>query len=130
MDFSRLTLAYWCVLAAALLPYLSAYIGKAGGFSMRDNQQPREWLGQQSGWRARAMAAQANGFEGLPLFIGAVLIAHQLGYNQVRLDLFALAYVLLRVLYAGIYIAGRGSLRSAVWALAFLVNIGIFFIGA
>ena len=129
MDFSKLTLAHWCVLAAGLLPYLSAYIGKAGGFGLRDNQQPREWLGRQQGWRARAMAAQANGFEGLPLFIGAVLIAHQLGYNQERLDLLALAYVLLRVVYTGLYIAGMGSLRSTVWALAFVANIGIFFIG-
>jgi uncharacterized MAPEG superfamily protein len=130
MDFSKLTLAYWCVLAAALLPYLSAYIGKAGGFGMRDNQQPRDWASKQSGWRARAMAAQANGFEGLPLFIGAVLIAHQLGYMQQRLDLLAAAYVLLRVVYIGLYISGRGSARSAVWALAFLTNVAIFFIGA
>ena len=129
MDYSKLTLAYWCVLAAGLLPYLSAYIGKAGGFGLRDNQEPRQWLGRQQGWRARAMAAQANGFEGLPLFIGAVLLAHQLGYDQARLDLFALAYVILRTAYIGIYIAGMGSLRSAVWALAFVVNIGIFFIG-
>ena len=129
MDFTQLTLAHWCVLAAGLLPYLSAYIGKAGGFGLRDNQQPREWQSRQSGWRARAMAAQANGFEGLPLFIGAVLIAHQLGYNQARLDLLASAYVLLRVVYIGIYIAGRGSLRSAVWTLAFIANIAIFFIG-
>jgi uncharacterized MAPEG superfamily protein len=129
MDFSRLTLAYWCVLAAAVLPYLSAYIGKAGAFGFRDNQQPRDWLSRQSGWRARAMAAQANGFEGLPLFIGAVLIAHQLGYNQARLDLLAAAYVLLRVAYVALYISGRGSLRSTVWALAFTANIGILFIG-
>ena len=129
MDFSKLTLAHWCVLAAALLPYLSAYIGKAGAFGFRDNQQPREWLARQSGWRARAMAAQANGFEGLPLFIGAVLIAHQLGYDQARLDLLAVAYVLLRVVYIALYIGGRGSLRSAAWTLAFAANIGILFIG-
>jgi len=129
MDFSKLTLGYWCVLAASLLPYLSAYIGKAGGFGMRDNQQPRDWQARQSGWRARALAAQANGFEGLPLFIGAVIIAHQLGYNQMRLDWLAAGYVLLRIVYIGLYISGRGSARSAVWTLAFLANIGIFFIG-
>ena len=130
MDFSKLTLAYWCVLLAGGLPYLSAYIGKAGGFNLSDNQQPREWLGRQQGWRARAMAAQANSFEGLPLFIGAVIIAHQLGYNQPRLDLLALAYLALRLVYIGVYIAGIGSVRSAVWALAFVVNLAIFFIGA
>ena len=129
MDFTKLTLAYWCVLAAAVLPYISAYIGKAGGFGARDNQQPREWMNRQSGWRARAMAAQANSFEGLPLFIGAVVIAHQLGYNQMHLDLLALAYVLLRIVYIGIYVSGQGSLRSAVWALGFVVNLAILFAG-
>jgi len=129
MGFSKLTLAYWCVLAAALLPYVSAYIGKAGAFGPRDNQQPREWIARQEGWRARAMAAQANGFEGLPLFIGAVVIAHQLGYAQSRINLLALAYVLLRMVYIAMYVGGRGSLRSAVWTLAFVVNIAIFFIG-
>ena len=129
MDFSMLTPAHWCVLVAAALPYLSAYIGKAGAFGLQDNQQPREWTARQRGWRARALAAQANGFEGLVLFVAAVLVAHQLGYDQARLDLLAMAYVLLRVLYIALYIAGRGSARSAVWALAFVVNIGIFFIG-
>lgn len=130
MEFSKLTLAYWCVLVAALLPYVSAYIGKAGGFGPRDNQQPRDWASRQSGWRARALAAQANGFEGLPLFIGAVIVAQQLGYSQLRIDMLAVAYVLLRVVYIAMYISGRGSLRSAVWALGFVVNIAIFFIGA
>lgn len=124
-----LTLAYWCVLIAVALPYAAAYIAKAGAFNLHDNQAPREWGGRQSGWRARAMAAQANGFEALPFFIGAVIIAHQLGAAQVVLDLLAAAYVALRVIYIGLYIGGIGTARSAVWGLAFLVNIAIVFAG-
>jgi uncharacterized MAPEG superfamily protein len=129
VSLSSLTLAYWCVLAAALLPYVSAYIAKIGNFSMRDNEKPREWSARQIGWRARAYGAQSNSFEGLPFFIGAVIIAHQLGAAQAPLDMLALAYVLLRVAYIALYIRGLGSARSAVWTLAFLANIAILFVG-
>ncbi|SDZ98205.1 MAPEG family protein [Variovorax sp. YR216] len=129
MSLPHLTLAYWCVLAAALLPYMSAYIAKAGAFDLKDNNAPREWGTRQAGWRARAISAQANGFEGLPFFIGAVVIAHQLGAAQATLDMLALAYVVLRVIYIGVYIWGIGALRSAVWTLGFLANIAILFAG-
>ena len=128
MTFSLLTVAYWCVFIACGLPYLSAWIAKAGSFGPRDNQHPRDWAARQSGWRARANSAQANSFEGLPFFIGAVLIAHQLGAAQSRLDMLAVAYVVLRAIYIALYIKGVGSARSAVWALAFLVNIAILFL--
>ena len=128
MNFSQLTWAYWCVLIAAVLPYISAYIGKAGNFGVRDNREPRDWAARQSGWRARALAAQANGFEGLALFIGAVIVAHQLGAQQARLDLFASAYIVLRCIYIALYVGNFGMARSAVWALGFLVSVAIFFI--
>lgn len=128
MTFSLLTVAYWCVFVACGLPYLSAWIAKAGSFGPRDNQHPRDWAARQSGWRARANSAQANSFEGLPFFIGAVVIAHQLGAAQSRLDMLAVAYVVLRAIYIALYIKGVGGARSAVWALAFLVNIAILFL--
>ncbi len=126
---SSLSIAYWCVLAAALLPYVSAYIAKLGSFGPRDNVSPRDWMNRQSGWRARANAAQANSFEGLPFFIGAVVIAHQLGAAQNTLDALAIAYVVLRVLFIGLYVRGASALRSAVWAIGFLVNVAILFAG-
>ena len=128
MTFSLLTVAYWCVFIACGLPYLAAWIAKTGSFGPRDNTHPRDWAARQSGWRARANSAQANSFEGLPFFIGAVIIAHQLGANQERLDMLAAAYVVLRVLYLAAYIKGIGSVRSALWALGFLVNIAILFV--
>lgn len=128
MTFSLLTVAYWCVFFACGLPYLAAWIAKAGSFGVRDNMHPRDWAAKQSGWRARANSAQANSFEGLPFFIGAVVIAHQLGVAQARLDMLAVAYVVLRVIYLALYIRGAPSARSAVWALAFLVNIAILFL--
>ncbi|MGJ3704714.1 MAPEG family protein [Variovorax sp. AFSI2.2] len=128
MTLSLLTVAYWCVFIACGLPYLAAWIAKAGSFGPRDNTHPRDWAAKQSGWRARANSAQSNSFEGLPFFIGAVIIAHQLGANQARLDVLAVAYVVLRLIYIAAYITGIGSVRSAVWALGFLVNIAILFL--
>jgi uncharacterized MAPEG superfamily protein len=133
MTYARFTVAYWCVLVAALLPYACAYLAKYQGFGKRrsqggfDNNDPRGWLARQQGWMARANAAQANSFEALPFFIGAVIIAHQLGAAQTRLDILAVLFVFLRIIYVAMYVAGLATARSVIWAAAFLINIAIFF---
>ena len=135
MQNIHFTLAYWCVLAAALLPIACAGLAKAGmmGKPRReggyDNTNPRNWLARQKDWRARANAAQANSFEALPFFMAAVVIAHQLGANQARVDILAFMFVVLRILYIMMYVSDMATARSAVWATALLVNIGILFIG-
>ena len=135
MGSPRFTVAYWCVLLAAMLPIACAWLAKskglgksrkAGGF---DNDNPRAWLARQTDWQARANAAQANSFEALPFFIGAVIIAHQLGAPQARLDILALLFVTLRVIYISMYVAGLATIRTAIWAIALMVNVGILFIG-
>jgi uncharacterized MAPEG superfamily protein len=132
LTYARFTVAYWCVLIAALLPYACTYLAKyqglgkprsQGGF---DNRDPRGWLARQDGWKARANAAQANSFEALPFFIGAVIIAHQLGAPQTRLDILAVLFITLRIIYVVMYVAGLPTTRSAFWALAFLANLAIF----
>lgn len=132
MGPGRITVAYWCVLAAGLLPYACTYLAKSGGFGKPrsqggyDNHEPRAWLARLTDWRARANAAQANSFEALPLFFAAVLIAHQAGAPQVQVDILAVLFVTLRIMYIAMYVAGLHLARSAIWALALLVNIGIF----
>lgn len=128
MSFTHLSLAHWCLIAAAVLPFVAAWIAKAGAFRPRDNAAPREWAGRQSGWRARGLAAQTNSFEGLPLFFGAVLLAQQLGADPARVDALALTYVLLRMVYIACYLRGLGTLRSLVWLAAIGVNLAIFFV--
>ena len=120
------TLAYWCVMAAVLLPIVCAGIAKAGKF---DNHDPRGWLARQHGYRARANAAQTNGFENLPFFIGAVIIAHQLQASQGWVDGLALAYIVLRMAYVASYLANLASLRSALYLLAFIANVALLFAG-
>ena len=134
MTFARLTLAYWAVLIAALLPLFAGWLAKSGTFFKPrreggyDNHHPRAWLADQTGWRARANAAQTNSFEQLPFFIGAVLIAHQLGGPQRLIDLLAVGYVVLRLAFIAAYIGDRSTLRSLLWTLALLANVALFFV--
>jgi len=44
-------------------------------------------------------------------------------------DVLAILFILLRMVYIMMYVAGIPTVRSAVWTLALLVNIGILFIG-
>lgn len=135
MALAHFTIAYCCVLVAALLPIVCAGIAKYG--MMRtprrdggyDNNNPRAWLARQTDWRARANAAQANTFEALPFFFAAVIIAHQLQAGQARLDILALLFVVLRMAYVIMYVGNWASARSLTWALALGVNIAILFSG-
>ena len=129
------SLAHWSILVAALLPIVCAGIAKYGMFSQSvrdggyDNRDPRAWLARQSDWRARANAAQANSFEALPFFIGAVVVAFQRGADPARVDLLAALFVLLRIVYIGLYVGNKASLRSLVWFAALCVNVAILFAG-
>ena len=135
MNFSYFTVAYGCVLVAALLPIVCAGIAKFGMFSVSpqkggyDNNNPRAWLARQTDWRARANAAQANTFEALPFFFAAVIIAHQLQAAQALLDILAFVFVMLRLAYIVMYVADMAKIRSAVWVAALGVNIWILFTG-
>ena len=131
----RFTVAYWIVLLAAFLPIVCAGIAKSGMFRISrkdggyDNHDPRQWLAKQSGWRARANAAQANTFEALPFFFAAVIIAHQLGAAQTRLDLLCLSWLMLRIFYIITYVGDMATMRSAVWTGALVVNVLILLSG-
>lgn len=133
MKLAGLTVAYWAVLVAALLPLLCGWMAKSGSFGKSrreggyDNHNPRAWLARQTDWRARANAAQANSFEALPFFIGAVIIAHQLGGVQIRIDVLAFVFVVLRLLYIAMYVADMATARSLLWTAALAVNIAILF---
>jgi uncharacterized MAPEG superfamily protein len=131
----RFTVAYWILLLAAFLPLVCAGIAKSGMFGKPrkeggfDNHDPRQWLAKQQGWRARANAAQANTFEALPFFFAAVIIAHQLGAAQTRLDLLCLSWLMLRIFYIITYIGDMALPRTGVWIGAMVINVLILFSG-
>jgi uncharacterized MAPEG superfamily protein len=135
MHLAHFTVAYWCVLIAALLPLVCAGIAKVGMFGKPlreggyDNKNPRAWWARQTDWRARANGAMANSFEALPFFFVAIVIAHLLGAHQAWVDILAFLFVVLRVMYIMMYVSGMGTARTVLWILAFLINILILLIG-
>jgi len=121
-----MTIAYTCLLFMGLFPYVAAGIAKKG-FEGYDNAMPRQWLLKQTGFRARANAAQANLFESLPLFFAAVIIAQIANAPQARIDLLALGFVAARIAYLICYVANWPTARSIVWLLGLICVVTLFF---
>ena len=120
-----MTTAYWCVLAAALMPYLFTGVAKFGDRPY-DNRAPREFLEGASGAKKRAHWAQLNSFEAFPAFAAAVIIAHLADASQTTIDLLAVTFVMLRLVYGWAYITDRASLRSLVWLGGIACMVGLF----
>lgn len=122
-----MTTAYWCVLVAALLPYVFTAIAKTTGARF-DNRDPRTWQSRLTGLPARAHAAHLNSFEAFPFFAAAVIIAHLAQAPQARIDQLALAFIALRIGFGICYLANWATVRSLVWALGMACVIGLFLI--
>ncbi|MEI6183838.1 MAG: MAPEG family protein [Polynucleobacter sp.] len=120
-----MTIAYACLLFMGIFPYVAAGIAKKG-FENYDNSMPRQWLAKQTGFRARANAAQANLFESLPLFFAAVIIASINNAPQTRIDLLALGFVAARIAFLICYLANWPTTRSIVWLIGLICVIAIF----
>ena len=121
-------IAFWCLVAAWLWVYLSKgpvalAMHRLGGY---DNHHPRAQQAQLTGWGARALAAQANGFETFPAFAAAVLSAHVLGGHAGLVSGLAVTFVVMRLAYTTLYIADLAAMRSLVWTVGWLATLGIF----
>lgn len=123
-------IAYWCVLAAAMLPYAFTLIAKTVGIREFSNHTPRQFQANLKGLAARAHWAHLNSFEAFPPFAAGVLIAQQLGAAQGRIDMLAIAFVALRIVYGVCYLADLATLRSLIWAAAMACSVALFVIGA
>jgi uncharacterized MAPEG superfamily protein len=123
-----MTIALWCVLIAALLPYLGTIVAKASG-ERYNNRDPRAWLDKQSGLSRRADNAQKNGFEAFPFFAAAVIVAHLLHAPQPRIDTLAIVFVVARLAYFACYLADWQAVRSLVWLVGFGACVAIFLLG-
>lgn len=115
-----MTIAYTCILIAALLPYLWTTIAKASGPRF-DNRDPRRWLSKQENPRVqRANNAHLNAFEAFAPFAAAVLMAQWAGVDPQRIAWLAVAFVVLRVLHGVLYLANLAPARSLVWLAGFV----------
>ena len=110
-----LAVAYWCVLIAALLPYVWVGIAKVGG-ERYNNRDPRSWMARQTNPRTiRANAAQLNGFEAFAPFAAGVILAQLAGVPAERVAMLAIGFVIMRVLHGVLYLADAHLIRSLVW---------------
>lgn len=120
-----MSVAFWCILVAGLLPYAGTAIAKAGG-DRYDNRDPRAWLARQGGWRRRADHFQANSFEAFPFFAAAVLVATWAQAPAARIDALALGFIVARLAYLICYLADWHWARTVAWTLGMVSILAIF----
>jgi uncharacterized MAPEG superfamily protein len=128
-----MTVAFWCVFAAVLLPYVCFGIARnrgrdAEGRRLRDNRNPRDFPNRIEGLAKRAWNSQLNSFESLPGFATAVIIAHLAGAPQLWIDTLALTWVAARVAYVAFYLADKSTLRSSAQFVSLGCVLGLFIV--
>lgn len=119
-----MAISIWCILIAAILPILSAFPAKLNRDF--DNAFPRNPDYWREGFRARAQAAQANGFEAFPLFAASVIVGIGQGGDPFWIDRLAVLFLLLRMIYVFCYWTNRPTPRSLAWTAGFLACVGLF----
>ncbi|MEP1573337.1 MAPEG family protein [Roseibium album] len=117
-------IAIWCILAAAILPVLSIFPAKLS--KDYDNENPKNPDFWRYGFRARAQAAQVNGFEAFPFFAIAVFVAMSQGASLYWIDQLAVLFVLLRLIYVFCYWTDRATPRSIAWLASFITIVALF----
>lgn len=93
-----------------------------------DNRSPREQQQKLDGAGKRANAAHANAFEAFAPFAPAVIIASVASPPRAKdtIDALAIAHVVLRAAYIGLYVGDVATARSLVWLIATGITAVIF----
>jgi uncharacterized MAPEG superfamily protein len=123
-----MTVAEWCVFGTVVLYLLTIVPVKWIGFRSYDNAKPRDPAFYDAPLRARALGAHQNGIEAFPFFAAAVLLAEFRAAPQNLINELAVLFLIVRVAYVFTYIGGRPRLRSILWNVGFVINVGIFFL--
>src|SRR5690606_36241655 len=78
-----MSIAYWCIVVAALLPYAWVVIAKRSGPNRYNNRDPRPWVARQDNPLVqRAYSAHLNAFEAFAPFAAGVLMAQAAGVPE------------------------------------------------
>ncbi len=117
-----MTVAFWCVFVAAILPYVP--FGLAS--SKLNPRAPRLGAPALEGLAARAYGAHLNGFEAFPFFAAAVLVSHIVEGANATVGWLALAFTVVRLAHMGFYLSDRQPLRSASFFVGLALTIVIF----
>jgi uncharacterized MAPEG superfamily protein len=107
-------------LVLALVQIGAAGVARTAELGAKWNAGPRDGESPPPGKLAgRLMRAQSNLFETLPLFIGAVLMAHIAGKDGTTLTFLGThLYFFGRLFYVPLYAFGIPFVRSLVWLTA------------
>jgi len=111
-----MTTAFWCILAATISPLIPGLAAQIPGLTLDKLRWTRTRAQSFIGWKQRAYYVQLNGWENLPGFSAAVIIAHILKVQQPTIDILALSFIGFRIAHALAYIADSGVLRTLFWS--------------
>jgi uncharacterized MAPEG superfamily protein len=128
-----MTIPFWCVLVAGVLPYVWVTIAareRRVQFGAADNKLPRAQEAKLTGVGARAMGAHNNAFEALPFFAAAVVIAHICGADPAWSAGFAIAFVVFRIAHGVLYLMDIDTLRSVSFGFSQLCTLALFVLAA
>jgi len=117
-----MTVAIWCVLVAALLPYVPFALASR----QLDHRAPRLAALKLEGRAARAHGAHLNAFEAFPFFAAAVIVSQLVEGGNATVGWLAIAFLVARIGHIGFYLADRPPLRSACFTLGLLLTAVIF----
>lgn len=126
-----MTIPFWCLLIAVLIPYVLAFTAayhKSRQFGSVDNNQPRAQGAALTGTGARVWAAQQNAWEALAVFTAAVLVAHFAGADPRLSAIAAELFIVARILHAIFYATDLATLRSLAFMVAFGSCLWLFWL--
>ena len=124
-----MTTPFWCLFATVLLPYFLVPVGgyfRRKQFGAVDNKSPRTQQAESIGAGARAVAAQQNAWEALPVFASAVIVAHLANADAGTTAMLSMVFVAMRVLHAIFYIVDIDKMRSLAFLVGFGCCVGLF----
>jgi uncharacterized MAPEG superfamily protein len=125
-----MSIAYWCILIAAVLPFVWVGVAKSGAPGY-NNKDPRGWVAKQDAFRVRnAYNAHLNAFEAFPTFAAAVLMAQFAGVDPGHANLLAMAFIGFRILHGVFYIAAKAAIRSLVWMGGLACTVALMVLAA
>ena len=129
-----MTIPFWCLFVAAVLPYVwfsFAAPMRAAQFGKElDNHTPRAQDPKLLGRAARLQGVHLNGLEALTYFAPAVIVAHLAHANAVWSARLAVAFIILRLIHAFMYITDRPALRTAVFGVSLVTSTALFVLAA
>ena len=123
----ELKMLLW-TLVLAFVQILLFDFARTGQYGLKWNKGPRdESMPPLSPIAGRLKRAQYNLYETLPLFIGAVLVAHLAGRDNAITAMGAQVYFWGRVVYVPLYAFGVRMVRSIVWLISTAGLLAIFY---